>query len=178
LYFYMGAVYAVHEQDHTKATQWYDKAVPLLTGPRPVSELYSPRREGEVLVSMGVTYWQQGQQARALELTQSGANLIELAVEDGILAKGALSVPYGNLAAMYEQMGEATNATKYAELANSASPKTEPRTGRATPASMRTSAAPARATNSSNSPSMPNSMQRSNPQQQQRQQRMMNGMRR
>jgi tetratricopeptide (TPR) repeat protein len=163
----MGAVYAVHEQDHTKAIVWYDKAVPLLTGPRPVSELYSPRREGEVLVSMGVTYWQQGQQARALEITQNGANLIELAVEDGILAKTSLSVPYGNLAAMYEQMGEATNATKYAEMANSANPKPEPRTGRATPASMRTGAVP----QSSN-------MQRPNAQQQQQRQRMVNGTRR
>ena len=70
----------------------------------------------------------------------SGANLVELAVEDGILAKSALSVPYGNLASMYEQMGEATNATKYAEMANAANPKPEARTGRATPASMRTGA--------------------------------------
>jgi tetratricopeptide (TPR) repeat protein len=131
LYFYMGAVYAVHEQDHEKAVQWFDKAAPLLTGPRPVSELYSPRREGEVLVSMGVTYWQLGQQARALELTQSGANLVELAVEDGILAKSALAVPYGNLASMFEQMGETTNASKYSELADSASrPLVNPRTGR------------------------------------------------
>ncbi len=173
LYFYMGAVYAVHDQDHTKAIVWYDKAVPLLTGPRPVSELYSPRREGEVLVSMGVTYWQQGQQARALEITQSGANLIELAVEDGILAKTSLSVPYGNLAAMYEQMGEATNATKYAEMANAASPKAEPRTGRATPASMRTGAVP-QSNNMSNTSNMP----RPNTQQQQQRQRMMNGTRR
>jgi tetratricopeptide (TPR) repeat protein len=131
LYFYMGAVYAVHEQDHEKAVQWFDKAAPLLTGPRPVSELYSPRREGEVLVSMGVTYWQLGQQARALELTQSGANLVELAVEDGILAKSALAVPYGNLASMFEQMGETTNAGKYAELADTAGrPQVNPRSGR------------------------------------------------
>ena len=125
LYFHMGAVYAVHQQDHAKAASGTTRRCRCSTGPRPVSELYSPRREGEVLVSMGVTYWQLGQQGRALELTQSGANLIELAVEDGILAKSALAVPYGNLAAMYEQMGEATNATKYAELANAASPKTE-----------------------------------------------------
>jgi tetratricopeptide (TPR) repeat protein len=119
LYFHMGAVHAVHQQDHQKAMPWYDKAVPLLTGPRPVSDLYSPRREGEMLVSIGVTCWQVGQQARALEVTRSGVNLVELAVEDGILAKSALAVPYGNLASMYEQMGESTNAAKYSELAKS-----------------------------------------------------------
>jgi tetratricopeptide (TPR) repeat protein len=122
LYFHMGAVHAVHQQDHTKAAQWYDKAAPLLNGPRPVSELYAPRREGEMLVSIGVTYWQLGQQSRALEVTQSGASLIEMAVEDGILAKSALAVPYTNLATMYEQMGENTNAAKYTQLAKSVAP--------------------------------------------------------
>ena len=119
LYFHMGAVYAVHQEDHMKAVQWYDKAAPLLTGPRPVSELYAPRREGEMLVSIGVTCWQLGQQARALELTRAGANLVELAVEDGILARSSLAVPYSNLATMYEQMGETTNAAKYSQLAKS-----------------------------------------------------------
>jgi tetratricopeptide (TPR) repeat protein len=119
LYFHMGAVYAVHQEDHLKAVQWYDKAAPILTGPRPVSELYAPRREGEMLVSIGVTCWQLGQQARALELTRAGVNLVELAVEDGILSRSSLSVPYGNLATMYEQMGETTNAAKYGQLAKS-----------------------------------------------------------
>jgi tetratricopeptide (TPR) repeat protein len=119
LYFHMGAVHAVHQQDHEKAAQWYDKATPLLSGPRPASELYAPRREGEMLVSIGVTYWQLGQQSRALDVTQSGVNLIETAVEDGILSKSALAVPYSNLATMYEQMGENTNAAKYTELAKS-----------------------------------------------------------
>jgi tetratricopeptide (TPR) repeat protein len=122
LYFHMGAVHAVHQQDHAKAAQWYDKATPLLNGPRPVSELYAPRREGEMLVSIGVTYWQLGQQSRALEVTQSGASLVEMAVEDGILAKSALAVPYTNLATMYEEMGENTNAAKYAQLAKSVTP--------------------------------------------------------
>ena len=137
LYFQMGAVYAVHQLDHKKAAQWYEKADALLTGPRPVSDLYAPRREGEMLVSMGVTYWQLGEQARALQLTQSGVNLVEMAVEDGILAKTALAVPYGNLATMYKQIGETTNAAKYAELARSvAVPVAEapPRLGRTPPA--------------------------------------------
>jgi tetratricopeptide (TPR) repeat protein len=157
LYFQMGAVYAVHQLDHKKAAQWYDKADDLLTGPRPVSDLYSPRREGEMLVSMGVTYWQLGEQARALQLTQSGVNLVELAVEDGILAKTALAVPYGNLATMYKQAGETTNAAKYAELArNVAVPVAEvpPRLGHTPAAHQNSSAPPAIARQPSTGPAM------------------------
>ncbi len=126
LYFQMGAVYAVHKLDHAKASQWYDKAAPLLTGQRPASELYAPRREGEMLVSMGVSYWQLGNQTHALDLTQTGVGLVEAAVENGVLAKSTLAVPYGNLATMYGQMGEETNAAKYSDLAKSvAAPETK-----------------------------------------------------
>jgi tetratricopeptide (TPR) repeat protein len=119
LYFQMGAVYAVHKLDHAKAVPWYDKAAPLLTGQRPASELYAPRREGEMLVSMGVSYWQLGNESRALDLTKTGVGLVETAVENGVLAKTTLAVPYGNLATMYQQMGETTNAAKYSDLAKS-----------------------------------------------------------
>jgi hypothetical protein len=115
----MGAVYAVHKLDHAKAIQWYDKASPLLTSQRPASELYAPRREGEMLVSMGVSYWQLGNQTHALDLTQTGVGLVEAAVESGVLAKTTLAVPYGNLSTMYQQMGEETNASKYSDLAKS-----------------------------------------------------------
>ena len=126
LYFQMGAVYAVHKLDHAKAVHWYDKAAPLLTSQRPASELYAPRREGEMLVSMGVSYWQLGNQTQALDLTQTGVGLVEAAVENGVLAKTTLAVPYGNLATMYQQMGEETNAAKYSDLAKSvASPETK-----------------------------------------------------
>ncbi len=126
LYFQMGAIYAVHKLDHTQAVQWYDKAAPLLTGKRPASELYAPRREGEMLVSMGVSYWQIGNQTRALDLTQAGVGIVETAVQGGVLAKSTLAVPYGNLATMYQQMGENKNAAKYADLAKSVA-STEPK---------------------------------------------------
>lgn len=117
LYFQLGAVQAVHQLDHVKAAQWYDKAEPLLTSPLPKSELYAPRREGEMLVSMGVTYWQVGEKNRALELTRKGVELVESAVQAGILAKSTLGVPYSNLATMYQKVGENSNAAKYAQLA-------------------------------------------------------------
>jgi hypothetical protein len=119
LYFQLGAVQAVHQLDHVKAAQWYDKAEPLLNSPRPQSTLYAPRREGEMLVSMGVTYWQVGEKKRALELTQSGVDQVEAAVEAGILSRSTLGVPYGNLATMYQKMGESSNAAKYSKLAKS-----------------------------------------------------------
>jgi tetratricopeptide (TPR) repeat protein len=119
LYFQMGAVYAVHKLDHAKAVEWYDKAAPLLTGQRPPSELYAPRREGEMLVSMGVSYWQLGNQTQAIDLTKTGVNLVEAAVENGVLAKSTLAVPYGNLATMYQQLGDDTSASKYSDLAKS-----------------------------------------------------------
>jgi tetratricopeptide (TPR) repeat protein len=119
LYFQMGAVQAVHQLDHAKAAQWYDKAEPLLTGPLPKSELFAPRREGEMLVSMGVTQWQLGNKDRAVALTQNGVKLVEAAVQAGILAQSTLGVPYGNLATMYQKLGESSDAAKYAELARS-----------------------------------------------------------
>jgi tetratricopeptide (TPR) repeat protein len=119
LYFQMGAVYAVHKLDHNKAVQWYDKSIPLLTSKRPASELYAPRREGEMLVSMGVSYWQVDKKDRALDVTQTGVGLVEAAVQNGVLAKSSLAVPYSNLSAMYLQMGEAANSAKYAKLAKS-----------------------------------------------------------
>jgi hypothetical protein len=84
-----------------------------------------------------VSYWQTGEHGRALELTKAGARLVEIAVDDGILAKNSLAVPYGNLATMYQQVGENTNATKYANMAKAVSAPTTPaasRTGRATAA--------------------------------------------
>jgi tetratricopeptide (TPR) repeat protein len=117
LYFQIGAVHAVHKQDHTAAVEWYDKALPLLTAPRPASELFAPQRDGEELVSMGVSYWHVGDKDHAVELTLEGAELVQQAVEDGVLPKSSLGVPYGNLAAMYRQLGETSDAAKYAELA-------------------------------------------------------------
>jgi hypothetical protein len=122
LYFQIGAVHAIHKQDHKSAAQWYDKALPLLTAPRPASDLLAPQRDGEELVSMGVTYWEIGEKDHALDLTLEGAELVQRAVDEGILAKSSLAVPYGNLATMYEQMGNKEDAAKYAELAKNSGP--------------------------------------------------------
>ena len=121
LYFHIGVVHAVQKQDHKTAAQWYDKAMPLLTAPRPASTFLAPQHDGEALVSMGVTYWQIGEKDHAIDLTLNGAELVQKAVDAGVLPTKSLGVPYGNLAAMYGQLGEKEDAAKYAELAKSAS---------------------------------------------------------
>ncbi len=118
LYFQIGAVHAVHYEDHVTACQWYDRAADLLLDPVPVTTMAAPQQHGDALVSMGVSYWQAEQRERAIELTNSGADLIEEAVESGLLKQIALEVPYSNLSAMYEVQGESAPAAKYSKLAS------------------------------------------------------------
>ena len=117
LYFQMGAVHAIHNEDHQQACKWYDQAVDHLVDPFPVTTLSGPQQHGDALVSMGVSYWHQKQRPRAIELTQRGADLIKQAVDKGVLDAEALLVPYGNLAAMYEAEGKSNSAAKYTQLA-------------------------------------------------------------
>lgn len=119
LYFHIGAVHAVHESEHNEAVKWYDRAFPLMASDKPKSELVVPRHEGEALVSMAVSYWDQEDQKRAIKLTEMGADLIEQAVTGGVIAKENLAVPYGNLAAMHKQLGNTTEARRYAKLVDS-----------------------------------------------------------
>lgn len=120
LYFHIGAVHAVHKQDHAEAVTWYDKAYPLLTSEAPESELVVPRRQGEALVSMAVSYWTQGGKDRGVELTSIGAGLMEKAVAAGVLDEAALAVPYGNLSTMHKKLGNSGESTKFAKLARGA----------------------------------------------------------
>ncbi|MEO2049718.1 MAG: hypothetical protein ABGX16_24425 [Pirellulales bacterium] len=118
VYFQLGAVYAVHQEDHVQACQWYDRAADRLLKQVPVTSMAVPGQHGDALVSMGVSYWQTDNRERALELTQAGSDLVEEAVAGGILSVDALAVPYGNLAAMYKAQGEQQPATRYARLAS------------------------------------------------------------
>ena len=93
-----------------------------------------------MLVSMGVSYWQIGEKNRALSLTQNGVSLVEAAVEAGILARSTLGVPYGNLATMYQKLGETANAAKYSELAKGITGSDDQRVGQ-TPGIRQTSGA-------------------------------------
>ncbi len=118
LYFHIGALHAVHRGDHAEGVTWYDKAEPMLTAQRPESTLYIPRRDGEALVSMAVSYWDQDDYEHAVKLTEAGAKLIEQAVAGGVVEETTLAVPYGNLSVMHKQLGNSAAALKYAKLAD------------------------------------------------------------
>lgn len=118
--FQIGAVHAVHRQDHDTAVRWFEKAAPTLIQTAPLVALFAPTRQGDALISMGVSYWEIGQKEKAIELTQLGADLLEEAVQRGVADRAALAVPYGNLATMHEAIGAADEARRFAEMAGQA----------------------------------------------------------
>ncbi|MGI9456789.1 MAG: hypothetical protein ACR2NU_09515 [Aeoliella sp.] len=117
LYFHIGALHAVHNQQHAEAVEWYDRAFPLLVVESRTSEFTVPRREGEALVSMAVSYWDQGDKNRAISLSEMGAEMIEQAVAGGVVEETTLAVPYGNLAVMHRKLGNTSESLRYAKLA-------------------------------------------------------------
>lgn len=106
--FQIGAVHAVHHEDHDLACQWYDKAVDALLEPVPLTELATPGQHGDALVSMGVSYWQVGDRQQAYKVTQAGAELVEQGIDDGVLTAKAASVARSNLTAMGQALGKAS----------------------------------------------------------------------
>ena len=117
LYFRMGSIQASRNKNHRLAISWYDKAVPLLKKPVPGQFFGELGRHGQTFVSMGVSYWQTGQRDLAVDLTQFGIALMEEAVRQGTLGESALSIPYGNLAAMHGELGAEQEAQHYQALA-------------------------------------------------------------
>jgi tetratricopeptide (TPR) repeat protein len=120
LYFRIGSIYAVKRQDHAKAVEWFDRAAPLLERPLPEAVAADRGRQGETLVSMGVSYWAVGKRPRAMELTNAGGRYMQAAVDAGSLKPDALAVPYANLAAMHRQLGDDAAGKKFAEMASRA----------------------------------------------------------
>ncbi|MBN1396337.1 MAG: hypothetical protein JW959_15035 [Pirellulales bacterium] len=117
LYFRLGAVHAIGDQDHKAAVEWFDKALPLLESRSAEEVADNLGRHGESMVSMGVSYWQTGQREKAVKLTESGIRWMEQAVRQGSLDRDALLVPYGNLAAMHNKLGNNEKAKRLQELA-------------------------------------------------------------
>jgi tetratricopeptide (TPR) repeat protein len=118
LYFRLGTIYAVSKSEHKTAVEWFDKAVPLFQKAADDLAPYEVARLGETLVSMGVSYWEVGNLERGLELTTTGVELIEAAVEGRFVTKSVLEVPYGNLATMHRQLGETDKANRYHRMAS------------------------------------------------------------
>jgi len=117
LYFRMGAVYALRDQNHHRATEWFDKALPLLEKPLPPDAYADLGRHGETFVSMGVSYWETGNREKSLELTQRGVALMEQAVKQGLLEESSLTVAYNNLATMHRYLGQSESAQRFESMA-------------------------------------------------------------
>jgi tetratricopeptide (TPR) repeat protein len=117
LYFLIGAVQAVHKNDHVQAVAWYEKAAPRLSRPLPSWAPADAALHGERFISMGVSYWQTGSREPAMQLTKQGMSIIEQAVADNVTDASALSIPYGNLASMHKQLGNDNDARQFAEMA-------------------------------------------------------------
>jgi tetratricopeptide (TPR) repeat protein len=117
LYFRMGAIHAIRDQDHAAAIAWFKRAVPLLDKPVPPEAQADLGRFGETFVSMGVSFWETGNRGQAIELTKKGISLMEEAAAQGTLDRSALAIPYSNLAAMHRQVGANEEAAKYSEMA-------------------------------------------------------------
>ena len=117
LYFRLGAIHAVGQNDHSGAILWFEKAVPVFE--QTAGELARTElgRLGETFVSMGVSFWESDRRDRAVRLTQRGVELMEQAVKAGNLEGSALEVPYGNLATMARQLGKNEQADKYLQEA-------------------------------------------------------------
>ncbi len=64
LYFLLGSIHSVHREDHAAAVEWFDKAVADISRPEPDVDLSRTALRGEWMVSMGISYWQQGDQRR------------------------------------------------------------------------------------------------------------------
>jgi tetratricopeptide (TPR) repeat protein len=117
VYFLVGSLYAVQQENHTEAVDWYRKADQLMVDERFVSPLFNLRDHGEIQVSMGVSYWEIGERETAIELTQKGADLMKQAIEKGTMQLASLAIPYGNLAAMHGKLGNTDRSQEFAELA-------------------------------------------------------------
>lgn len=117
LYFRLGALDATRTKNHAAAVEWFDKALVQLAKPMPPEVAGDNARQGESLVIMGVSYWEVGQRERAVDLTARGVTRLEQAVKQGVLAESSLAIPYGNLAAMHQQLGKSEDAGRYQKMA-------------------------------------------------------------
>ena len=110
--FQVGAVHSLNRKAHGDALRWYEQVVDhfetidfeLMTATGSI---------GDRLVSMGVSYWQDGKREKALQLTQRGAELLKHAVSLGNRKSDSLAIPYANLASMHDVLGHKAEAARF-----------------------------------------------------------------
>ena len=76
---------------------------------------------GERMVSMGLSYWKEGNRPKGLNLTKRGIQWIERAVQLQEFSNQNLKIPYNNLAIMYRALGQPQEAGKISDAAEALS---------------------------------------------------------
>jgi tetratricopeptide (TPR) repeat protein len=117
LYYRVGAVFAIEKQDHRTAAYWYDKALPLLSRPIPDATPSDWARQGETMVSMGLSFWEVGRRPEGVKLSEIGVDWMIKAVQAKGLSEKALAIPYANLANMHKSLGNTDESKSYLDLA-------------------------------------------------------------
>ena len=117
LYFRLGLIHAIGNQNNRAAIEWYDLAKPIFEKLLPKIDTGALGLFGETLVSMGVSYWATGQQEEAIRLTEKGLRQLERGVLANVIESSALETPYKNLAKMYHDLGDQERSAKYMRLA-------------------------------------------------------------
>jgi tetratricopeptide (TPR) repeat protein len=124
-YYLLGAICAMARRDHAAAVRWYDRAIPLLDRQWPV--WLEPQQQGDQWVSIGLSYWQMGDQQAGLDYTERGWTRIEAAIRNGLCDAQARQAVCNNLAVMYQALGRTDKAQSMAELARSSEKSTSDR---------------------------------------------------
>lgn len=119
LYFRLGAIHAIGNQNHRAAIEWYDQAKPVFEKLLPKIDTGALGFFGEALVSMGVSYWATDRREDAVWLTERGLRQLERGVRANVIDASVLTTPYSNLAKMYHELGDQEQATKYMRLVSS-----------------------------------------------------------
>ncbi len=117
LYFRLGAIHAIGLKNHKAAIVWFDRTKPVF---KDILRNIGPEesgRIGEMLVSMGVSYWETDQKEEAVRLSELGLTKIKAAVDRKHLESISLLIPYSNLATMYEKLDDSEKAAQYTRLA-------------------------------------------------------------
>ena len=113
LYFRLGAIHAIGMNNHRAAIVWFDRTLPIFDDILPGVGPEETGRIGEMLVSMGVSYWYTDQKEEAVRLSELGLKKIQTAVDRGYLEMTALLIPYSNLSMMWSKLDEPDKANEY-----------------------------------------------------------------
>ena len=117
LYFRLGAIHAIGMKNHRSAIAWFDRTMPIFDDILPGLTTEEVGRVGEMLVSMGVSYWEMDEKDEAVRLSELGLKKIRAAVDDGALEQTSLLIPYSNLSTMWSKLDVPDKAERYHKLA-------------------------------------------------------------